>query len=428
MKRVFAGVASRRGAVVALASGMLVAAVVAGSAVSATSGSSAMSAIIPPKKCGDNITYKKADPDKVLRTLPAALRVPYGSYPVEVRATPWKSFKKKPGPWTIGYVGIPINHPWKVTFLNQLKKEFAAAKAKGLVTGSMRMYIQPDFNTATPEQQSAAIQQMVRDGVDGILLHPLDSKAETPAIDAAGKAGVPVVLAGDFAPNSKYAINIANVNNILGQAEFLKMLVGKGWFKGETRRTFVVRGIQGNTLEEAINTAAVAQMKPCKGLEMVGTVWGQWSPATTKAETLKFLASHPGDFDFVMQEDAVAAGIIQAFEQLGKPVPTQPFNGVSGGDLSWWLKNKSTYSALGYAPGGAATAYSSFQVLMRILDGRQLKIRDIVRPGVRITNANVGVYATPGKPVTWLGDIRGPKTSFLGPAEMNGFFVKPRNP
>jgi ribose transport system substrate-binding protein len=425
MKTIFGVLASWRGA---LAAAVLVATVAAGTALSATSSTSAISAIIPPKKCGDNITYKKSDPDGVLKTLPKATQTAYGSYPVEVRGTPWTTFKKKDGPWTIGYISFPIANPWKVNFLAELKKEFAAAKAKGLVSGSLKTYIQPDFNTATPEQQSAAIQQMVRDGVDGILLHPLDSKAVTPAIDAAGKAGVPVVLTGDFAPNSKYAVNVQIVNNIAGQAAFLKMLVDRGWFKGEPRTTFAVRGIQGNTVEQAINSAAVAQMKPCKNLKVVGTVWGAWNPATTKTETLKFLASYPGKIDFAMQEDAVGAGVIEAFEQAGKPVPIMPFNGVSGGDLSWWLAHKSTYNTLGYVPGGAAAANTTFQILLRILDGKQLKLRDVVLPGTAITNKNVATYATPGKPVTWLGDIRGPVTGLLPPAQMNGFFKAPGAP
>jgi ABC-type sugar transport system substrate-binding protein len=206
------------------------------------------------------------------------------------------------------------------------------------------------------------------------------------------------------------------------------MLTQKGWFKGEQRTTFEVRGIQGNTVEQVIHDAAQAQMAACPGLKVVGPVWGQWNPATTKSETLKFLASYPGTIDFVMQEDAVAAGVIQAFDQAGRAVPPMPFNGSSGGDLSWWLANKAKYQSLGVLYGGAQAANTTFQLMLRVLGGKGLKTRDVVPPGITVTNKNVGVFATPGKPVSWLGDIRGPVTAWLSPKQMNLFFAKPGAP
>ncbi len=46
---------------------------------------------------------------------------------------------------------------------------------------------------------------MVRDGVDGILLLPLDGPPLAPAIDAAGKAGVPVVILDNVVAEAKYS-------------------------------------------------------------------------------------------------------------------------------------------------------------------------------------------------------------------------------
>ena len=61
---------------------------------------------------------------------------------------------------------------------------------------------------STPEEQISAIQQMVRQGVNAIILLPVDSVSETPAMEAAGKAGVPVILADTPpAPGSKYAVS-----------------------------------------------------------------------------------------------------------------------------------------------------------------------------------------------------------------------------
>ncbi len=363
-----------------------------------------------------------------MKQLPTELQAPYAAYPYPVRATPWSTFKGKKGPWTIGYISFPIANAWKINYFNQLKKDFALAKSKGLVDGSLKSYIQPNFNTATPEQQSAAIQQMVRDGVDAIILHPLNSKAVTPAIDAAGKAGVPVILQGDVAPESAYAINNWSPVNNLGQAAFLKMLYNDGWFRGETRTTIAIRGIQGSAIEQSIHDAAAAEMKACRGIDVLDTMFTNWNPVTTKSSVLTFLASHPQKIDFVMNEDAVSAGVIGAFEQAGRAVPPQPMNQSSGGDYSWWLKNKNAYKTIGYCFGGKMVAYTDFRLMLRILGGRQLKLRDIVPAGVVVTSANISKYAEVGKPLTYLGDLVSPANAWLNNAQMNSFFVKPGTP
>src|SRR5690606_19531878 len=143
----------------------------------------------------------------LLSTLPEEAQGWFSGYPYTVEETPWSTFEGKEGPWTLGYISFPIANPWKVNYYEQLQSDFDAAKAAGLVDGELRTYIQPDFETATPEQQIAAIQQMVADEVDGIILHPLNANAVTSAIDAAGEAGVPVVMQADVAPSSKYAVN-----------------------------------------------------------------------------------------------------------------------------------------------------------------------------------------------------------------------------
>jgi ribose transport system substrate-binding protein len=399
-----------------------------------TTGESSNAAHLPiqaPAECGGPVVFQKSDPDGVLTKLIAEhpeLEAWYAPHFSEVHASPWHDFKGKPGPWKIGFVNFPVDNPWQVGLLDQLKKDFAAAKAKGLVEGDLQVYIQPDWATATPEQQTAAIQQMVRDGVDAILVHPLNSRAETPAFDAAGKAGVPIILTGDIAPDSKYAVNVNTFNQSPGFADFFALMKSKGWFQGETRTALEIRGIEGNTFEQTAHDAAVAAMEPCKGIKIVGTVWGKWNPATTKAEVLKFLASYPGKIDFVMHEGAMAAGVIEAFQQAGREVPPMPISGTTGGDLAWWCANKSTYDTVGYHFSGAQMGHATFELALRILAGDQLKIRDIAPPAVKATNANVCDLATPGKPVTWIGDIRGSVDDYLSPQELDWFFEKPGDP
>ncbi len=395
------------------------------------SGNSAHLPIQAPTQCGGPVVFEKKDPDGILAEMTAEhpeLKEWFEPHFAEVHESPWRSWEGKKPPWKIGYVSFPTDNPWKVGLLNQLKKDHKEAKAAGLVEGDLEVYIQPSWDTATPEQQNGAIQQMIRDGVDILLVHPLNSRAQTKAFDAAGEKGVPIILTGDIAPDSKYTVNVNTFNQGPGFSEFFTMLKGEGWFGGEPRKTLIVRGVQGNTFEQTSHDAAEAAMKPCEGIEVAGTVWGEWNPATTKAEVQKFLASHPGKIDFVMHEGSMAAGVIQAFEQTDREVPPMPISGTSGGDLAWWCENKDSYKSVGFHFSGEQMGHATYQTALRMLGGKGLKTSDIPPPAVHTTSENICDLATPGKKVTWVGDIRGAVDDYVSQEEFDWFFDKPGAP
>jgi ribose transport system substrate-binding protein len=373
--------------------------------------------------CGQDVSYINSikDPDGVFKKLPASIQARYGPWPYSVRATPWSTSKPVKGPWKIGLITFPVGSPWLADVIKQVGTEFNAAKAKGLTTGSLVKYIQASYATATPEQQAAAIQQMVRQGVNGILLLPLAGPPLVPAIDAAGKAGVPVVILDNVIDGSKYAVNVWSQNNSPAAAG-VAGLVKKG-------NILMVRGIAGNPVEQAFQDAAIADIKACPGLKVVGTVWGKWTNATATAEVAKWLAAHPDvKVDGVIQNGIMMAGIIQAFLQAGRPVPPISGGGCQGGELSWWLAHKSTYKSVATCFNGFQTGWSEFRILLRILAGNGLKVRDIHVPVPVVTNQNLSVYATPGKPLSWPGEPRGPINGWAPNTFLDGYFNKPGNP
>src|SRR5579859_6011673 len=183
-----------------LAAGAAAAAVIAVAGISmATVGATAASAgavAAAAQKCGQDVVYPASVNDKsgVLKSLPAAVQARYGSWPYPVASSPWANFAGIKPPWKIGLIMFAIGSPWQADLVSEFKKEYAQAKAAGLVKGSPDIYIQPSQATETPEQQIAAVQSMVRAGVNGILILPLNGSALGPSVTAAGKAHVPVVV------------------------------------------------------------------------------------------------------------------------------------------------------------------------------------------------------------------------------------------
>src|SRR5262249_38970167 len=132
----------------------------------------------------------------------------------------------------------------------------------------------------------------------------------------------------------------------------------------------VVRGLAGNSVEQPIQNGTVAVINSCPGLKTVGTIFGSWSAPAAKVAVTSWIAAHPGvKVNLVLQNGAMMAGIIGAFEAAGVPVPPIADGGCQGGDLSWWLAHKSTYSTVGTCNSGFQTAYTAIQVLFRILSG-----------------------------------------------------------
>jgi len=374
--------------------------------------------------CGTNVNIRppNADPDRVVGTLPASTHPVYNTYPFQVRASMWKNFAGVKPPWKIGLVMFPLGNPYSIHVVDEMKRLFAKAKAQGLVTGKLLLNIQPSFATATPAQQIAAIQSMVRQGVNGIIIMPLNGEPLAAAIDEAGKKGIPVVSQDDVIPNSRYVTNIWS-NKIPPAVAAVAGMVKKG-------NVLIARGIPGNSVEQAFYKGVKANLAACPGLKVVGEVNTNWDAPTAKREVLKFLAAHPGlKIDMVAAEGAMMAGIIDAFQTNGVKVPPISEGGSQGGDLSWWLAHKDTYRTIGSANNGYDVSWTGLHVLFRILAGKGMKVRDMPVASAVVTNANLAKYATPGQSLYWNGEPRGVITERCGTNVcLNQYFVKQGSP
>ncbi len=382
--------------------------------------------IVPPKVCGQEATYTHtAAEQRLLATLPAATRAAYNIWPFPIKPTPWANYKGVKGPWKIGYIDFPLVNAWQVHGLAQTKADFAAAKKKGLVTGSLVTYIQASMATATPEQQIAAVQQMVRQGVNGIILHSLDENAEAAAVDAAGKAGVPIVQPLGIMPTSKYSVNFAAHNFATGPT--LAQLAKAG-LANKPINALYVRGVTSVAEDQAWDQSGLADLSACKNVTLLGTVVGAWSLPTAKSAILTFLASHPQPIQLVVQDGSMAVAVIQAFQQAGRPVPMIAMNNANAGELSYWDAHKSNYFSAGTTINGDQAHNTAFRILLRILGGDGLKVRDVEVPSPTITPANISSFACPGAGINSDAEACSPLNFYGSNSELNGYFAKPGTP
>src|SRR5665213_1602870 len=142
--------ARRSRAVVAVAGALIVAAPVfaltsTGSAVASSSVKAAAT-----HACGFSAPVGPANPNGIYKTLSAKLKAVYSSDPGKLNASPWAHSKPVKGPWKIGYIAFAATNPYNLHVIAGLKSQFAAAKKKGLVTGSLEVNIPATIAASTP--------------------------------------------------------------------------------------------------------------------------------------------------------------------------------------------------------------------------------------------------------------------------------------
>jgi ABC-type sugar transport system substrate-binding protein len=415
--------AERRGhrgrRLVALTVTLSVTAFAAVAITSAASGSAPRVTARVAATCGTSVPVGPANPNGIYKTLPAALKSIYSSYPGQLIASPWatKKIKAKP-PWKIGYIAFAITNQYNQDVLNGLRNQFAIAKRKGLVKGSLLTNIPATFAASTPEEQISAIQQMVREGVNAIILLPVDSVSETPAMNAAGKAGVPVILADTPpAPGSVYPVAAWSQNQVGADAGALGIV--------RSGNILMVRGIAGNQNDAVLYDQAIADLRNCPNIHVASTLYGNWDEATAKSVVSEYLASHPGQpIAGAVQDGGMFAGVAQAFLADGLKVPTIAGGECYGGDLSWWLAHKSTYSTAAGCFNGYQGSYVYLDVALRILANKHPKFDVLEMPTTTITNANLSKFAQPGLPLTSLAEVGGPLTAWCSDTCQNKYFYK----
>ena len=369
-------------------------------------------------KCGTAVAVGPKNPSGVYSSLSPELKQIYTSYPDNLIESPWATTKitAKP-PWKIGYVAFAITNPYNQHVLDGLKTQFAQAKA-GLVTGSLVTNIPATMAASTAEQQISAIQQMVRQGVNAIIVLPVDSVAETPAINAAGKAGVPVILADTPpAPGNNYAVSAWTQNQVQADAGALG-LIQKG-------NIVIVKGIAGNQNDVVLYNQKIANLKNCPDIHVAATLYGNWDEGTAKTVVSQYIASHPQPLAGVLQDGGMMAGIVQAFEANGQKVPVIADGQCGGGDLSWWLAHKDSYKTVAGCINGYQGAYTYFNVTLRVLDNKGPKVNILSMPITPITNANLATFAVPGLPLTSQEEVGGPPTAWCDNTCLDKYFNTP---
>ncbi len=368
----------RRMAVASSVLGAAAAVAVSAGAATARSASAARSS------CGKAPTIAYNDRSHVLAKLGSAYTSQFNAYSSPIYKSDYANFKPKgKPPYT---VGVDITSPISPTQAALAPRLVAAIKKIPGVKKVILLTFGPTALTTEIQQTHSLIQQHV----NFLVTEPLVPQAFIPIAKEAKAAGIPFISTFNSTPTPA-SINIGpnSVGDAINSGALLaKAIHGKGLVVG-------VHGVPGTGVDTDSFTGWKDAFAQCPGITFDDSVNGYFQPSVAEGAMAGYLASHPQPIAGVVETAGMTSGIIQAFEQAGRPLPVFVDAGESVGDLVYFKTHKANLaSAFTITPAGvaAATAYT----IKQLIAGHGPKVSELASLSDVITPATIAKFGTGG--------------------------------
>jgi len=206
------------------------------------------------------------------------------------------------GPWVIGVSNGYYGNLARVEY-QAVMKAYAATQA---VAPLIKKLMINNAGTSVAAQISA-VDAMIAEHVNAIILDSNSLTGLNPAIAAATKAGIPVVATNDLVSSPlAYSVEVPWKQFAIDMATgFVKELGGKG-------NIVVLRGLSGNATDalEASGFNSVFAKHPT--VKVLNVSYGQWDDAVAETD-MSSLLSRYNDINGVYTEGGMAYGVVRAF-------------------------------------------------------------------------------------------------------------------
>ena len=321
----------------------------------------------------------RADGAAALATLPPDLQALYVGVEGSVQPSAYDGFKMPAKPWKWCHSESYQGNPWRVALTNEFKSLIDAFKADGSVSD----FELSDSNGDT-SRQIAQIRAFIDKKCSIITSVSGSSTALNDAIEAAYKAGIPVVSLGLV--TSPYAISVDS-NYVKFGYDMAKAITTALNGKGSVLR---VEGIAGSPLVAEQRVGADKAFAESPNVRVVRDVNGNWTANVTKTVVLQALATTPQPIEAVWTSGSEARVVAEAFAQAGRPLPLIT-GSISGDALGYW-KEHPDFKFAGGALMPSWTAQTAVRIGVRLLQGQEPKVSLIEIPVPPVAMADLGKW------------------------------------
>ena len=302
-------------------------------------------------------------------------------------------FDAKEGPYTIAISNSFIGNAWRTQMIQMAyafaETEPAASMIEELIVVSTGQDV---------EAQIAAMDNMIAEGVDAIILNAATPTGFDAVIRRADEAGI-IVVSFDNIVTAPEAI-LVNEDQVEFGRVMAEDLVERMGGEGNVVK---VNGVPGTSVDADRQAGADAVFEENEGIEVIANLDGEWGSGVAQAVMADFLATQP-EIDGVWVQGG-GPGVIQAFLDAGVDLP--PMAGEAENGFRKALGEGAFEGiSVGQTPGMVAV---SIQAALELLQGTELP-RNIAMPLPLVTSDDIeeGVHYFPDLPDDFFTPIKIP--------------------
>lgn len=258
---------------------------------------------------------------------------------------------------------------WRQAMVESWIRAGEEAEAKGLVS-------EVDVITTSensPAAQVEEIQNLILQGYDAIVINAASGTALNGAVKEARDAGI-IVVSFDNTVTYEDSWRLDTDFPGMGYAQ-VKYLAER--YGEKAINVIEIRGMAGTSADDAIHSGIARGLEEFKNINLVGSVYGNWTSTVAQKEVAGILPPLP-DITAVLTQGGDGFGAIKAFEAVGREVPVV-IMGNRYDELRMWkeLETKTGYETMSIA-AVPSSAQIAFWTAIEILSGndvpKQMKI------------------------------------------------------
>ena len=284
---------------------------------------------------------------------------------------------KKEGPYTIGFSNAGLGDSWRVVAVHSMMK--AAAENADKIEKLMITDAGHDDS-----KQVADIQDLVSRGVDLLIVSANTAQALDPTVTRVMKQGIPVVMVDRRIESDNFVTFVTASDAISGRL-FAQWIVEKLEGKGNV---IMLGGQAGSSPSEIRMKTAMQVFNQYPDINIIETVYGDWSPVKSKQVIQSMIQKHGSDIDAVWSAHGLMTpGSIEAFVEARWDDGTIPPHTTAdvNGPMQLALKHDVPLLEVGYPPAMAGEAIHS---ALAVLNGAQVPCITEINSQIAVTEGD----------------------------------------
>ncbi|MEK1931787.1 MAG: substrate-binding domain-containing protein [Pararhizobium sp.] len=271
------------------------------------------------------------------------------------------------------------------TLINEYWRSLGEGYTKAGKAFGVTVDLQAAQNEGDQLGQLAIAENMLTRGYNVLLVSPQTDANLVPAVEAAEKAGVPVINVNDAViPTAKnYVGNIQRDNGVRAARWFIANRPNGG-------KVAVIEGMAG-VYAAVQRTAGFKETIAAEGtkLDVVASVPGNWDRQLSYDAATTIMEQHPDIVGFYCNNDGMALGVVEAVKAAGKlqQIAVIGTDGISDAYKS--IKDGELTATVDSFP--VLTGEVALEVALRLQAGQKLP-RVVATPQALVTKDNIARY------------------------------------